>query len=310
MLLKKLAFAPLFLIFLSLTYFWLDPIFETSLNFLSIGGSKLIMILIFCVMVILTSLFFILFAAFSQDWKLILPVALVSAVPGALFIPGIGGYSLGIGTTLSLITVYLVLHHKLKTYFNFDPMVLFSPSIKMLNSMLILSIAVASYFFFSPLIQKDGFTIPESLFDSVFKLTSQSSGLGLDTQSQTPPIPQIPKEQIELLKQNPEILAQYGLSESMLDGLSNPKSSDTGDLSQSLVKKTTQNLIQSMTKQYSMVVSILLSFILYSMLGTYIFIFSFLLPPLVSLIFKLLEKSGYITFITETREVKKMVVLG
>ncbi len=308
MLLKKLAFAPLFLIFLSLTYFWLDPIFETSLNFLSLGSSELIMILIFCIMVILTSLFFVLLSAFSQDWKLVLPIALISAVPGVIFIPGNGGYTLGAGTTLSLIMVYLVLHHKLKTYFNFDPMVLFSPSIKMLNSMLILSIAVASFFFFNPVIQKDGFGIPESLFDSVFKLTSQSSGLGLETKSQTPPIPQIPKEQIELLKQNPEILKQYGLSESMLDELSNPKTTDKSEDPQSLIKATTQNLIKSMTKQYSMVVSILLSFILYSMLGTYIFIFSFFLPPIVSLIFKLLEKSGYITFVTETREVKKMVV--
>jgi len=122
-------------------------------------------------------------------------------------------------------------------------------------------------------------------------------------------LPAISQEQIDLLKQNPDLLRQSGLDPKILDTLSQPKAAQTPQsLTQNLVKQTVKDQIQNLIKPYQNFIPAGLTLLLFLTLQSLTSIINLLIYPLLWLAFFILEKTGFVKFETEQRPVKKLVV--
>ncbi len=287
-LIKKLAFAPLiFISFLLLLYFF-NPLLKSIDLIFSLDLSTFYQLIILSLLILLTSLSFVLFATLASDWKIVLPIIFLSAAFCFLFIEMRLAIILTVVIVISMILTLVNLEGKLKSYLTFDPNSLFSPSIKQLAGFLILGLSLIYYLSISSLIQQQGFQIPDSLIDTALKFTPQPNLPATQ-------LPQIPPEQLELLKKNPEALRQYSIDPKMLD-------------SDNLLKQTVKDQLQNLIKPYQAFIPALLAVLLFFTLQSFTAVLSVLLSPLLWLIFLILQKSDFIHFETEMREVKKMVV--
>lgn len=216
-LLKKLFFAPIFIILFGLLLYFVQPILKSQDLLFSFNQQLLIDFIIFAGLTTLTSLSFIIFSSLAQDLKLSLPVILLASLLMINFFPQPASFMMAGGIFLSLILVYFILDSKLKTYITFSPSALLSPSIKMLTTLIILVLSFGYYLLVNVEIQKNGFKVPDSLIDMALKMaTGGLTNPGVKG-VKIAQLPQITPEQIDFLKQNPELLKQYGIDPSMLD---------------------------------------------------------------------------------------------
>ncbi|MBI2314818.1 hypothetical protein HYU93_02050 [Candidatus Daviesbacteria bacterium] len=89
--LKKLAFAPIFLLIFTLAISQLIPITKSYDFIFSVSFNTLINLVIVSSLVSLFSLLFVLFATLADDWRIILPIGTISALIPMLFIePALG----------------------------------------------------------------------------------------------------------------------------------------------------------------------------------------------------------------------------
>ncbi len=298
---KKLTFAPVFLILFALTNYLLAPLLKSPLTLLPtdlqglIGLSIQLFILI--AVLLLGNLFFVVFVSLAQNLSLIVPVALLGSLYPLFFIPTPLSYVLTGGFLTGVFITYPMLSGKLKNYLTFQPAIILIPSIKNLTIFMILVISFASYLALNVEVQKNGFKIPDSLIDSVLKIIPSSGVGGGENIAQ---LPQLTQEQIDLLKQQPELLKQYGIDPKILDQTSQTAANPAA----SLIKDQIQKLITPFIPGIPAIIAITLFLILFFNEWT----LSLFLPPIIWLIFWILEKSGFITFQKEMREVKKMVV--
>ncbi len=199
---KKLVLAPIFLIFFALLTSQLAPFFKSYEIIFSLSSNSLIQFIALAFLILINGLIFNLFITFAQNWKMVLPVALIASALPMLFLTPFLGLVFGLGVLISLSLTYLTLTNKLKTYLTFNPNSLISPSIKHFISLFILVFSLTYFLSINQIIQKTGFQIPDSLIDTAIKLTSgqQSEQIGnIIPQISNDLIKQTVKDQIQNL---------------------------------------------------------------------------------------------------------------
>ncbi|MDO8573811.1 MAG: hypothetical protein Q7R77_03605, partial [Candidatus Daviesbacteria bacterium] len=294
--LKKLIFAPFFLIILGLFFYQLTPLLESYDFIFSLSSDTLIQLITISAFVSLSSLLFTVFATIASSWKLVLPVVLIGAIISLVFLPMPLGLIFVAAIFVSLLLTYVSLDNALKSYLTFQPSTLLGPSIKHLSGFLILSFCLVFFLTTSRIIAQNGFQIPDTLIDTALKMTP------LPTEQAQ--LPTINPDQLELLKQNPNLLKQSGLDPKILDTLNQAPA----DLIKDTIKQTVKDQIQGFIKPYQSFIPAILAVLLFLTLQSLTSILNLLVPPLLWLIFLILEKTGFIKFETEQRTVKKMVV--
>lgn len=303
-LLKKLALAPVFLIIFITLLYQLNPLLSSYEFIFSLSLATLIQLIIVSVFFSLSSLSFILFATLADDWKLVLPVAVISALLTFVFVPPALAVVLAVAFFVSFLLTFLSLNNSLKGYLTFEPNKLLGPSARHLSSFLILAFCLVYFFSSSKMIAQKGFELPDSLIDTALKVASPQLP---DIQNVTPSLPTIPQDQLEMLKKNPELLKQYGVDPKMLDSLSQPKST-TQNQGTSLIKQAIKNQVEGFIKPYINFIAPLLTVLLFFTLQSIVSLVNLLIYPLLWLAFLILQKTGFVKFEIEMREVKKLVV--
>lgn len=299
--LKKLIFALPFLIFLSLFYLSLLPFLKDPSSVVSINLGVFVRSITLLLYLILAGISYALLIGMSQSYKLVLPVILL-----ALILPLVLGFDhilpLVLGGLASLLVGFLIISKSLKSYLNFSPSQIFSSGIKNYVRLMILGLSISYFLVMSAQIEKNGFKIPDSVMDPIIAAFTANSPAS-EISSAKSPFPGLSSEQTALLKQNPSLLKQYGLDPKILDNLPEEGSKST-DLIKATVNSQINNLITPYLK-FMPIVLALLMFLSLTSVSSIIFIF---VPPLLTLIFYILEKSQFIRFEKEMRETKKLVV--
>lgn len=300
--LKKLIFVPFFFLSFGLLTYLLNPLFSSYDVLFSLSFATLTQFLILASLIILSSFFFILFCTLAQDWKLILPVAAVASLIPLILIPPSLNLVLLAGILITCLLAYLSLEKKLKTYLNFEPNSLFGPSIRYMATLLVLVTVLCYFLSINKVVLEKGFQIPDSLIDTALKFTPQQQSVD-DTQ------PSLSKDQIDLLRKNPELLRQSGLDPKMLDNLQpSTKTSKSMAVSQDLIKQSVKDQLNALLKPYRSVIPAILSILFFVTLQSLVTFLGMLIYPLLWIIFSILEKTNFIKFEVEQRSVKKMVI--
>lgn len=303
--LKKLIFAPVFLIFLAFLIFQLNSYFYNFEFIFSLSLDNLYQFIWLAILILLTSLAFTLFATFAFDWRFVVPVIILGSILSLFFTAPTLGVVLTAGFLISLLIVYYKLDNSLKTYITFHPFHLFGPSIRNLSFLLILTFSIVYYFSVNLIIQRDGFQIPDSLIKTTLKFIPKPQ----KEESKTQPQITIPKEQIELLKENPALLKQYGLDPKILDTLDKSQNTPENEaISDEFLKLALKDQLDKIIKPYLDYIPISLALLFFITIQAITSFLNILIYPLLWIIFFLLEKSGFVQFTTEMRPVKKMVV--
>lgn len=297
---KKLIFAPLFFASLSFLLYQLNPLFKSYDFIFAFSASTIIQLILFAALISLTSLSFVLFAIFANDWKVILVVGILTSTLPVFFVRGDLGLILSVGTLVILLLTYLGLEKTLKNYLNFEPGALFGPHIRRMCTFLILVISLTYFLSISRHIYENGFQIPDPLIEQALKITAPSKE---SDQQQTGPQPSITPQQIELLKQNPDLLKQYGLDPKILESMSAP-----ADLAQDTLKQAVKGQLDGIIKPYLGIIPGVLAVLFFFILQSLVTLLNLLIYPLLWGIFYIFEKTGYIKFEVEQRTVKKMVI--
>ncbi|MBI3485502.1 hypothetical protein HY025_01005 [Candidatus Daviesbacteria bacterium] len=300
-LLKKFTFAPIFLISFAFFGSQLDLVLKIPNLVFSLSLDTLIALLTLTALALISSLFFILFSSFVQDWIYSLPLSLLGSVILIFFLPSNINIVLGGLSLLAFSLIFLPLRNQLITYLNFHPTTLLTPSIKQLASLLIIIASIGYFLSINQDIEKNGFKIPDSLIDNALKFVPQSQNNDLNSLQNN--LPGVSSDQLNLLKQNPSLLKQAGIDPSLLNNLSTTQTSPS-----SLIKDTVNNQLQNIIAPYKQFIPFGLSLLLYFSLSFFLSIMELLLNPLIWLIFLILEKTNFIRFSIEMREVKKMMV--
>lgn len=255
-LVKKLVLAPVFLIVFALLIYQLVPFFKSYDVIFSLSLSSLIQLIILAALILIASLLFNLFAALSQDWKLVLPVGVAAALIALLLVGQPLGLVLAAGTLITTLLSYLTVESRLKSYLTFEPNSLLGPAIRHLAGLLVLTISLTYFLSVSKPVQQHGFQIPDSIIDTALKFAGPQPSL-------------IPPDSI---------------------------------------KQTVKDQLQNLLKPYLGFIPMALAVILFLTLQSIVSILGLLIYPLLWLVFYMLEKTNFISFTTEMREIKKMVV--
>jgi hypothetical protein len=309
---KKLLLIPfLFLSLYAVFQLYLPFTNSTELIF-SLSLPVMKQLLLLGSSILLFSLLFLVFVSLSQDWKIVTPVIILLAALAAVLIPGLPGYILGLGLFFILSLVFATVLTKITTYITFDASMLFSSPIKML-SMLCCIVLAASYFVsINNIIAKQGFAIPDTLIDQALKMSPQLSNTTLTEEAESSEpiqLPTISDEQLSLIKKNPALYKQYGVTPEMIQLIEDQKKNPGKDL---ITKPTVKNLVkdqfEQMLKPYLTYIPGFLALMFFLVVNSMIALLGLFVSPLLGLLYLIFEKTGFITFEITTREVKKMVV--
>lgn len=305
-LLKKLTFAFLFLISFIFLIYLITPLFKSYDFIFSLSLDTLINLIIISLLISLSSLLFILLVTTAQDWRLSIPVAVIgSMIPFGFIDPSLS-IIFAVGVFVSLLLSNLNLDVALKNYLSFQPTSLLGPPIRHLTGLLILIICVVYFFSASKIIAQNGFQIPDSLVGAAIKMVPLPE---TNTQTGQGNLPQVSKEQLDLLKKNPELVRQSGFDPQILENLT-PQSIIQAPINAAnkLIEQTVKDQIQNFIKPYINFVPAGLAILLFLTLQSLTSIINLLIYPLLWLIFLILEKTGFVRFEVEQRPVKKLVV--
>lgn len=315
---KKLIFTLPFLLSFIAFCIQLNPLLQNSNLIFSLDANVFIDIAILISLLLLYSLFFILFATLAQDRKIILPIIILASLTAPIFLNNQTVILLTVGFLLSFGAIYFFLEKKLTTYLTFEATKLLVPSIKQVSTIIILLTSFSFYLISTTDIKTHGFKLPQGLIDLSLQMTQNMQLPQMDTANNIEaPINlnqvSISPEQIQMLKANPSLLQQFGLDAKMLDELTKPQitqstKAKTNINPQDLVKPLIEKQIESIIKPYISYIPIFLAVTFFFTLQSLASLFSILLSPLIWLIFLILEKTGFTKFEIETREVKKLAV--
>lgn len=306
--LKKLIFAPLFLVIFGLLLNQIKPDLESYDLVFSLTLANLFRFLLFALLTLLSAFTFILFASFAFDLKIVVPVIILASLLPFIFFPQSLSIVFLVGIAVALFLIYLTLENTLKTYVTFSPSSILGPPIRNLSFLLIIVLSLAYYLSINSLIQKNGFQIPDSLIESSLQFIPKSV-IPQQPEAEQPKI-QISKEQIELLRENPKLLEQYGLDPGFLDTIdqTNGGPKTVPQITEELLRQTLKDQLDKVIKPYINFIPIILAFLLFITLLSFTSFLNIFIYPFLELIFYILEKIGFVKFTTEMRPVKKMVV--
>lgn len=304
---KKLTFAPFFIIFLLALLYNLSPFLKSYDQIFSLNSTVFIQLIIISSLTLLSSFFCILFLSLANDWKIVAPAIFIGSLTPFLLLSMPFSLFFAVGTLISQIIIFATLENNLKSYLNFSPIALFGPSIRHFSTLLMILICFIYFLSINEAISKNGFQIPDSLIDSAVNL---ASGLEQTDKPEAPaPKLSISKEQIELLRQNPNLLKQSGLDPSILETINKPQEpSQPKDLTKDLTKQLVKDQLDSVLKPYLNFIPAVLAVLLFLTLQSITSILNLLIYPLLWITFFILEKIGFVKFTTEMRPVKKMVI--
>lgn len=312
---KKLSFAPLYLIFYALFVYQLNNLLSIPNLVFSLDFAVLKELIIFVIFAYLACIIFVIFCSLAQDWKLVIPVILLSSLIPFVFLTSPASLTLVFGSFILSLIIYLLVLQKLNSYITWQPTSLFSSSIKQMAFLLSIFSALCFYIVNDSSIKQNGFEIPDSLIDTSLKLMPQSP-LDLTNQdlpTQAPQLPKLPPEQIEELKKNPDLLSQFGLTPAALDLVSKSSSNQTSQNNsqtslQSPIKDLIKSQIESIINPYKSFIAPILALLFFFTTQFFISFLGIFISPLVWLIFYLLEKTEFIKFVSEQRTVKKIII--
>lgn len=297
---KKLLFSIPFLLTTPLLFWQLGVFLKNPYIIISLDIQSLLQLVLLVSLILLVSICFTVSVTTSQNWKITIPVSLAASLFAFIFMPPNFAIASSIGNFTVFAVTYTILSNKLKIYLTFDPPTLLSPSIKNLAWMLILVSTMSFFFAATAKIKEERFTLPQSIIDQVANYISASQ-LSLDETGQEQPA--LTPDQMELLKNNPEILKKYGVNIESLSGSNVPQKLQENPL-KALIRKQADSFISPYEPFIPGVLAALFLFTLLSIQS----LLSIVIHPIIWLIFLLFEKAQVITFSKETREVKKIVV--
>lgn len=302
LILKKLIFAIPFLFFFTLAYLQIPPLFKNPYFILSFKIDLFLQLAIFLTYLLLGTTCFTVFLTLSNSWKYAISVIAVSSAIPLIFIQPPINFILAIGGFFSLITIFLFLNKELSNYLTFKPTIILKPSIKQLTTLLILTLSISFYLVVDNEIKQNGFKIPKSLIDFSLSFSQGNQDLSGISDTNINQV-QIPPEQLQYLKANPQLLKQYGLDPSVLENLNQGQ-----DASLDITRTLVESQINNMIRPYQNFVPLALTIFLFFNLQFGVFLLSLFLSPFIWFIFYLLDKSGFTKYQIEMREVKKLVV--
>jgi hypothetical protein len=313
---KKLLFAVPFLIFFTLSFYLANPFLKSTDILFSFDINLLKELLFLCLIIFLAGLFFTVFSSLADDWRYVSVVAVVASAT-ILLVPAPLNFIVVPASIVLLILCFWSLFGKLKTYFTFNPNIVLGGTVKSSAKVMVLLISLLYLFSIKQQVIDHGFKLPDNLVDTVIKFGPQVQDPTADTTtttSSTPSLPAIPPDQIALLKQHPELLKQYGLTPQMLDSLiASPTTTKTttsaaSSPSNTAIKKLINDQVQTIIQPYMSFIPYVLAGLFFITLYSLVGLVLLFTGPILSLTFWLLEKTEFIHFTTETREIQKMVV--
>jgi len=212
-----------------------------------------------------------------------------------------------IGIFLSLLLSNFNLDVVLKSYLNFQPSKLLGPPVRRLSGLLILTICIVYFFSTSKIINQNGFQVPDSLIETAIKMAPLPEA-NIPTEQMN--LPQITGEQLELLKQNPELLRQSGLDPQVLENLTTSQENIQApvNLTNQLIEQTVKDQVQNFIKPYQNFIPAGLAILVFLTLQSFTSMLNLLIYPFLWITFFVLEKTGFVKFEIEQRPVKKMVI--
>ena len=313
---KKLFFIPFLIVSVIGCVVYANILLADPLGDLfSLQSGTLLTIIYLCIGLSLSALFFSFIVLLSNNWFLPLFAAIISGlIPLLMITESPLNIILCAGFLLSFIIGMLYQMQKMRSYITFSATQLLIPPIKLILLVLTLTLAYGYYSVATTDLTQKGFSIPDPLIDAAIAMsgTSQATSGGVSTPTQ-PAIPSInlTSEQVAQLKQNPALLKQFGLSAKDLDAYLSPKKTTTGkepSESSSLIKTMVKNQLNTSIQPYLSYVPPLLAIVFFGSVASMSSLAGFILPLLIWILFILFEKSGFIRFDKELREVKKLVV--
>lgn len=266
---KKLLFAPLFIVFLTSLIYQIIPFLKSYDFIFSLSLDTLIQLLIISFLITLSSLSFSLFASLALDWSIVLPVGILTSLIPFIFIEPAQAVIFMAGLMVSLLLVFIGLESQMKSYLTFNSNSILGPSIRHLSILFVITISIIYFLSTSKMVSEKGFAIPDSLIDTALKFAAPST------------------EQSESLDQPQKNIAQA---------------------SNDLIKQTVKDQIQGFLKPYLAFIPAILALLLFFTLQGFTSFINLLIYPLLWIIFFILEKTGFVKFVVEQRPVKKMVL--
>lgn len=311
---KKLLFAPVFLSLLLTLIFLYKLVLDKYLEVFFGAWGGMYELGIIALVIMLSSLSYCLYISFTQDVKYYLALAVLGSLTPFIFLNPSLSLIACIGILASTSFAYFSLKESLKTYVNFQPANLLSTPVKTLSTLLLLSLTLVFYFHSNSIIQREGFKIPGPIIDWAIDLSLQGTNIPVKGEKYLAQTPTLTSEQLELLKQNPEVLKQFGLNPGDLDNLAPNQNAvkvipslPTANI-RDIIKSQITGSLDQIIKPYLFAIPAILAFLFYSLTSFVLWMLSIFLSPAIFLIFYILEKTGFLKFEKEMREVKKMVV--
>lgn len=331
--LKKSFFGLLFLAFFTLLHFFIMPLFSSYEWIFGLNQSSLTQMLNIAFWLLSSAVCFVIFAALCNDRWIGLGISVLGAFVPLAFSQSSTGIILAGFYLLALTSNFFLIEHSMKHYISFSPITLLVPHIKTISTMILLIICIGYYLSINVVIKQKGFAIPEAIIPDaiVQSLIDQQSSQFIKGDKYIAQLPQLTPEQLQLLKQNPELLRSYGVDPAILEQYDTSTQSTTPAASTptksgaiqvptttsaltpnlSTIKKMALAPINNMIKQFQFLVAPILALLLFSAISFFFFLFflfNLISGVVVKTIFYILEKTKFIHFEKEMREVQKLVV--
>lgn len=273
---KKIVFVPVFLILLATVIYFYQPILNQYLEIFFSKYGGLYEFGILAIILTLASLSYCLYITLTQNIKFASPVVIAALFIPFIFLKPQLALIIGIGLFLSLTITYFTLQIALKNYVNFQPGKLLTSPIKTLNTLIVLTLAFGYFLNANSIIQTQGFKIPDTLVDWAIDLSLNQAS--------------VPVKGEKYLAQLPTLthLPQANLKD--------------------IMKAQISDSLDQLIKPYLFAIPLILAFLFYSLVSFCLWIIGMFINPLILLIFYIFEKTNFIKFDKEMREVKKIVI--
>lgn len=312
---KKLVFSLPFLAAFGAFTLQLAPFLQNSNFMLSLDPDTLVQTLLLLIFLLFSGLFFVIFSALAQDIRFILPVALIaSLIPFFYLTPPL---NLLLSGSLFLIFVlsFFILQRKLDNYLTFQAVSLLVPNIRQVITFIIIAASFAFYFSAQQEITANGFKLPSSLLDltlNQINVGADQQGLDQELNNLSSLTQEITPQQLQLLKENPDVLRKYGIDPKIVDQLANQEppvlNRSAGVSGNQLLKPMVEQQFQGIIKPYLQFIPAILALLFFFTLQSLASFSSLSLSLMTWLIFLVLEKIGFTKYEIESREVNKLVV--
>jgi hypothetical protein len=333
---KKLLFGGIFLILFTGLHFFLFPLLTSYEWIFGLNQSSFNQIIQLSLLLIFSSMSLVIFFFLVNHRLLGVGLAVLGALIPVAFSFNSTGFLLCGLYLLTFITSYFLVENTSRHYISFSAPTLLIPHIKTLATLILIIICIGYYLTINLVIKEKGFSIPEAIIpDSVIEnlINQQMDSMTIKGDKYIAQLPQLTAEQLQILKQNPDLLRQYGVDPAILDQYdqqtapigsvsSTPRSTPNSKAIQvptstatsptvAVVKKMALAPVNDLIKDYQFLVAPILALLLFSAFSFvffFFFLFNFISGGIIKIIFYILEKTGFIHFQKEMREVQKLVI--